>query len=216
MSTASSLEAMYRAMFEALGPSGWWPGETPFEIAVGAILTQNTNWKNVEKAIANLKAAGLLEPGPMHRAALESLQELIRPSGYFRMKAVKLKNFLSLLQDAADLDMDRLAAYPMQELRPMLLSVKGVGPETADSILCYALGKPSFVVDAYTYRILGRHGLAGEEADYHELRDLFMDNLPEDQALFNEFHALLVRVGHNWCKKKEPLCDGCPLQPLLD
>ncbi len=216
VSTASSLDALYRAMLEALGPSHWWPGDTPFEVAVGAILTQNTNWGNVEKAIANLKEADLLTPEALHQAPLETVQELIRPSGYFRMKAVKLKNFLALLHEAADLDMDRLAAYPMHELRPMLLSVNGVGPETADSILCYALEKPSFVVDAYTFRILGRHGLVDEEADYHGLRDLFMDNLPEDQALFNEYHALLVRVGHKWCKKKEPLCDqGCPLQPLL-
>lgn len=217
MSTASALDAMYRAMLEALGPSEWWPGDTPFEVAVGAILTQNTAWKNVEKAIANLREAEVLTPEAMHQTPAEVLQELIRPSGYYRMKAVKLKNFLALLREAADLDMERLAAYPMHELRPMLLSVKGIGPETADSILCYALEKPSFVVDAYTFRILGRHGLVGEEADYHELRDVFMDNLPGDQALFNEYHALLVRVGHNWCKKKEPLCDdGCPLRPLLD
>ena len=217
MSTASALDAMYRTMLGVLGPSDWWPGDTPFEVAVGAILTQNTNWQNVEKAIANLRQAGLLTPEAMHQAPLEVLQEMIRPSGYFRMKAVKLKNFLQLLHEAADLDMARLAAYPMRELRPMLLSVTGIGPETADSILCYALEKPSFVVDAYTFRILGRHGLVGEEADYHELRDVFMDNLPEDQALYNEYHALLVRVGHKWCKKNKPLCDnGCPLQPLLD
>ena len=226
MSRASRLMDMYQAMLEALGPSGWWPGETAFEVAVGAILTQNTSWSNVEKAMANLRAAGLLTPAAMLGISEAELAERIRPAGYYRLKAGRLANLLRFLrreaekhgQGAADLedpDLPMLRGRGVHDLRERLLSVRGIGPETADSILLYALGLPVFVVDAYTARIALRHGLASEEADYLELQDVFASALPEDAALFNELHALIVRVGHAWCRKREPKCQDCPLAPFL-
>lgn len=226
MSRASRLMDMYQAMLDALGPSGWWPGETAFEVAVGAILTQNTNWSNVEKAMANLRMADLLTPAAMLGVSEAELSEYIRPAGYYRLKAGRLANLLRFLrteaeeygQGVADLEdagLPMLRGRGVHDLRERLLSVRGIGPETADSILLYALGLPVFVVDAYTARIALRHGLAWEEADYLELQDVFASALPEDAALFNEFHALIVRVGHTWCRKKEPKCQDCPLAPFL-
>ncbi len=216
MSRASTITAMYDAMHSALGPSRWWPGETPFEVAVGAILTQNTNWKNVEKAIANLKERHLLSAEKMYALSQGELAELIRPAGYYNIKAVRLRNFLEFFKNEAEFDMDSLKVQGLHEVREKVLSVKGIGPETADSILLYALEMPTFVVDAYTHRMMVRHGLVDEDVDYHELRALFMDSLPEDVALYNEFHALIVRVGKDWCRKKAGLCETCPLQPFLD
>lgn len=215
MKTAATLNALYDAMLASLGPSHWWPGDTPFEVAVGAVLTQNTNWKNVEKAIANIKAADCLEPHKLYDLDVETLAELIRPAGYYNIKAKRLRNLLAFLEDEADLKMENLLSQSLQELRPKLIAVNGIGPETADSILLYALGYPTFVVDAYTFRIMQRHGLAWEGMDYHELQALFMDVLPPDVALYNEYHALIVRIGNSWCKKKAGLCESCPLQPLL-
>lgn len=215
MITSATLNAYYETMLGALGPSHWWPGETPFEVLVGAVLTQNTNWGNVERAIANLKAANVLEPHALAALAAPELGELIRPAGYFRIKAGRLHNVLVWLLTECDGDMAQLAGYDLDELRPSLLAVKGVGPETADAILLYALGQPTFVVDAYTFRILGRHGLVPEETDYHTLRAEFMDHLPADPDLFNEYHALLVRVGKDFCRKREPRCDACPLSSFL-
>lgn len=207
-------------MLDQLGPSGWWPGQTPFEIAVGAILTQNTNWSNVTKAVGNLAEVGALEPASLRVLPLERLEELIRPSGYYRMKARKLHAFLDFLEEecggAADAALSGLQGLDWRELRPRLLGVKGIGPETADSILCYALGQPVFVVDAYTARICSRHGLIPEEVVYDELQALFMDKLEPDAALCNEFHALLVRVGHGWCAKQKQRCRGCPLESFLE
>lgn len=201
----------YQAMISRLGPSNWWPGETPFEVAVGAILTQNTNWKNVEKAILNLKHHDLLVADKMIFLSEDELAELIRPAGYFRIKAKRLKNFLFFLNNECGLNFNVLKKHSIDVLREKLLEVKGIGPETADSIILYALNKPSFVVDAYTRRIFNRHGLVHEDIDYNELRDMFMSCLPQDTDLFNEYHALLVRVGKNWCKKNKSLCDQCPL-----
>ena len=215
MSTGRTLEGMYEAMLAALGPSHWWPGETPFEVLVGAVLTQNTNWGNVERAIGNLRNAGVLDPHAMFDLPPEALAELIRPAGYFRLKTGRLRNVLAWLLEECDGDMAALAGRDLDELRPGLLDVKGVGPETADSILLYALGKPTFVVDAYTFRILGRHGLVPEDADYHALQAEFMDRLDPDPRLFNEYHALLVRVGKDFCRKQQPKCDACPLSPFL-
>ena len=216
MGTAATLNTMFEAMLESLGPSHWWPGDTPFEIAVGAILTQNTNWQNVEKAIANLKDADLLSPEAMYGLPPGELAELIRPAGYFNIKAKRLRNFLGFLGEEAGFDIESLKEFTLEELRPKVLGINGVGPETADSILLYALEFPTFVVDAYTYRMMLRHGLAWDDMDYHELQGLFMDALPEDVALYNEYHALIVRVGKDWCKKKAGLCDSCPLKPFLD
>lgn len=215
MSDHSTLMGMYDAMLAKLGPSHWWPGGTPFEIAVGAILTQNTNWKNVEKALGNIKDAGLLDAEALHGLPLPRLAELIRPAGYYNIKAKRIHNFLQFLKDEAEFDLESLRGGDLADLRPRVLSINGVGPETADCILLYALDYPVFVVDTYTARILGRHGLAWEDIDYHGLQSIFMDALPDDVALFNEYHALLVRVGANWCRKKEGLCDSCPLQPFL-
>jgi endonuclease-3 related protein len=206
---------IYDSMLSALGPSRWWPGDSAFEIAVGAVLTQNTNWRNVEKAISNLKRAGLLNAEALNELPTDQLAELIRPAGYYVLKASRLKNLIAFLDEEAGLDILALNAMDMETLRSKLLQVKGVGPETADSILLYALGKPSFVVDAYTSRIMSRHGLAPEEASYDELRNFFMDVLDPDPEMFNEYHALLVRTGKDWCGKKAPACPGCPLEPLL-
>ncbi len=216
MNREALLLEYYHAMLGALGPSEWWPGETPFEIALGAILTQNTAWANVEKAMRNLRERGLLDPRALSRLTDLELADLIRPAGAFRVKAMRVRNFLHFLRGACDLDMDGLRTETVEKLRPALLEVSGVGPETADSILLYALGLPSFVVDAYTRRILGRHGLVPEDIGYGELREFFMDVLPADPVLYNEYHALVVRTGKAWCAKREAKCPQCPLRAFLD
>jgi endonuclease III related protein len=205
----------FAAMLERMGPSHWWPGDSPFEIAVGAILTQNTNWRNVEKAIWNLKTEDLLSPEKLYALPLDRLAEFIRPAGYFRIKAARLKSFLQFLRLECRLDMEHLKQRENGQLRDMLLNVKGIGPETADSILLYALEKPTFVVDAYTRRIFSRHGLINEELPYADLREFFMSALPQDVQLYNEYHALLVRVGKGWCGKKEGQCADCPLSSFM-
>ncbi len=210
------LLAYYGAMAEALGPSRWWPGETPFEIALGAILTQNTAWTNVEKAIANLRTAGLLDAKALQLQPAAKLEELIRPAGFFRVKAVRIRHFLNFLDEACGLDLERLRNEDTRSLRDALLRVQGIGPETADSILLYALGHPTFVVDAYTRRIFNRHMLVHEDIGYEELREFFMDALPTDTALFNEYHALIVLTGKNWCAKKAGKCTTCPLARFLE
>ncbi len=207
---------MYGAMLDHLGPSHWWPGETRFEIAVGAILTQNTNWGNVSKAIRNLKEASVLDAKSMYALNQEELAELIRPAGYFRLKAKRLHHFLTFLRASCGFDMEELLDRELDDLRCALLEVNGIGPETADSILLYALDKPSFVVDAYTARMMQRHGLVPEDIMYPELREFFMDVLSPDIRLFNEFHALIVRVGAGWCKKKQPQCTSCPLGEFME
>jgi len=207
--------AMYEAMVGALGPSHWWPGESPLEIAVGAVLTQNTNWANVAKAIENIKQADVLDVRRLLALPVSELSELIRPAGYFRLKAGRLRNLLQFIASEAQGDIEVLRGREFSLLRESLLQVKGIGPETADAILCYALDFPVFVVDAYTVRMFSRHGLVSEEADYHEVQSYVMDVLPGDLALFNEYHALIVRMGKQWCKKKQGLCETCPLQPFL-
>jgi len=216
MSQAKKLIGMYEAMLNALGPSHWWPGDSPFEIAIGAILTQNTNWKNVEKAIGNLKNNDLLTPEAMYALVPDEMAKLIRPAGCYNIKTRRIRNFLEFLKNEADFDLLQLKNQSIEELRPKILEVKGIGPETADSILLYALDFPTFVVDAYTARIMNRHGLAYDEIDYNELQALFMDALPEDVSVYNEYHALIVRIGKDWCKKMKGLCDTCPLQSFLE
>ncbi len=205
----------YETLSSALGPSHWWPGETPFEIAVGAILVQNTNWKNVEKAITNLKTNNALTVQGMRNYSINELQDMIKPSGFFRIKSERLLNFLNFLEENSAECVTDLCEFETSQLREMLLSVKGIGPETADSILLYALEKPSFVVDAYTRRIFNRHMLIHEDIDYHELQSFFADVLTEDVQLFNEFHALLVKTAKEWCKKTNPNCEKCPLGKFL-
>lgn len=213
--TTGLLLEMHRTMLSALGQSRWWPARSPFEVAVGAILTQNTNWRNVERAIANLRDKGLLTPRALDATAHRDLERLIQPSGFFRQKAHKLRAFLDFLRLHCNLEFSALQSLETRELRRLLLAIKGIGPETADSILLYALDRPVFVVDAYTARICHRHGLVPEDVGYDELQALFAERLPEDAALFNEYHALLVRVGKDWCRKKAPDCAGCPLQTFL-
>ena len=208
------LHDVYQRLFDAYGPQRWWPGDTPFEIMVGAVLVQNTNWKNVEKAIANLREADLLEPHALAQLADDELEELIRPAGYFRVKARRLRNLMTWLVDRFDGDLDAMFATSLFALREDLLSVNGVGPETADSILLYAGGLPTFVVDTYTHRVLARHGWIDFDADYHTLKDHCESALPSDAPLFNELHALFVRVGKEHCGKR-PQCHGCPLEELL-
>jgi endonuclease-3 related protein len=215
MTRRDLLLGYYQAMLAELGPSHWWPGQTPFEIALGAILTQNTAWTNVEKALHNLRVRDLLTAPALQTLSAEDLAELIRPSGAFRVKAVRVGHFLAFLRASCDLDMTGLRSRDMAGLRRDLLGVPGIGPETADSILLYALDMPSFVVDAYTRRILSRHGLVSEDIGYAELRAFFMDALPDDAELFNEFHALIVRTGKAWCAKKQGRCQSCPLSSQL-
>ncbi len=216
MNRQTLLLEYFHAMLSELGPSQWWPGETPFEIALGAILTQNTAWSNVEKAMHNLRGMGLLDARALHALSDAELAELIRPAGAFRVKTVRVRNFLRFLDESCALDMGRLGQGDTRRLRTALLQVSGIGPETADSILLYALGHPSFVVDAYTRRILNRHMLVPEDIGYEELREFFMDSLPPDTRLFNEFHALIVRTGKGWCAKKAGKCTSCPLNRFLD
>jgi endonuclease-3 related protein len=205
----------YSAMSEALGPMRWWPAQTPFEVIIGAILTQNTSWTNVERAIANLRGARMLTPSAIAAARTSRLASLVRPSGYFRQKAIKLKAFVRFLRSEYQGSLKRMFATPTGELREMLLSVHGIGPETADSILLYSGNHPVFVVDAYTHRIFERHGVTQGRPDYEAVRALFETALPHDPRLYNEFHALIVNTGKNWCRKRDPRCAECPLGPLL-
>ncbi|MGR0479958.1 MAG: endonuclease III domain-containing protein [Candidatus Electronema sp. V4] len=212
MNSAVALNEIYDRLLAHFGPQHWWPGDSPFEIMVGAVLTQNTNWQNVEKAIANLKAAGQLDPAQLAALSTEELAELIRPAGYHNLKAARLKNLLALIEEQGGVE--ALLAQPTATLRELLLRVKGIGPETADSIVLYAASRPVFVVDTYTHRIFSRHGLISEDSDYFQMQELFMTHLEEDAAFFNEYHALFVRVGKEFCRKSTPKCDGCPLNGL--
>jgi endonuclease-3 related protein len=209
------LEEYYSALLDALGPQHWWPGETQFEVIVGAILTQNTSWSNVERAIANLRAARLLTASAISRVPLNELEGLIRSSGYFRQKARKLKAFCSFLREEYGGSLKRMFATPTMTLREKLLGVFGIGPETADSILLYAGQHGVFVVDAYTKRMLTRHGWVDEKAGYEDVRSMVEGQFPGDVARFNEFHALIVNTGKQFCRTREPLCQECPLGPHL-
>ncbi|MBW1787346.1 MAG: endonuclease III domain-containing protein [Deltaproteobacteria bacterium] len=209
--TGRRLMEMFELMLEHFGPQNWWPADGELEMMVGAVLTQNTNWKNVEKALRSLKDGGYLSLEGLDGLPAEELAQLIRPAGYYNIKAKRLKNLLRFLMDQYGSDLSLFLQDATRSLREGLLSVKGIGPETADSILLYAAHRPVFVIDAYTYRILYRHDMADDQAGYEELQDLFMDHLPEDAPLFNEFHALIVKTGKHYCKKR-PLCAKCPLE----
>lgn len=215
MSLSEQLWQIYRHLYRAFGPQGWWPADTPFEVAVGAILTQNTNWRNVTSAITRLKAAGLLTPAALQAVPEAALAELIRPAGYYRIKARRLKNLAAFLCQNYGGSLTALAAVDYLRVRKELLRLKGIGPETADSILLYALHQPVFVVDAYTHRILSRHGLAPETCSYEELQALFHAALPPEVPLFQEYHALLVHLGKTCCRPR-PRCQACPLAALLE
>ena len=209
---SSQIKKIFDKLYAGLGPQHWWPGETPFEVMVGAILTQNTNWGNVEKAIVNLKKNGLLKPDRLFKLSHSRLARLIRPAGYYNVKARRLKNFLRFLIGAYGGDIRKMAGRDTDVLRRELLAVNGIGRETADSILLYALNKPVFVVDAYTKRILARHKISVADADYDIVQQIFMRSLKKNVKLFNEYHALIVRAGKEFCHKTKPRCDICPLQ----
>ncbi len=213
--TGKQLMAMYRALFKAYGPQHWWPGDTPFEIMVGTVLTQNTAWINVEKAIANLKRERLLSPARLREVTPRRLARLIRPCGYFNIKAKRLANLMAFLTGRYGGSLTRMLRDDPGDLRKGLLLVNGIGPETADAIILYAAGKPVFVVDAYTKRIFSRHGHVSEAARYDDVQQVFKGSLPHNAGLFNEYHALLVMVGKRHCKKSTPQCMGCPLEPFL-
>ena len=213
MRKTKALLQIYQKMFEALGPRQWWPGETPFEVVIGAILTQNTNWSNVEKAIKNLKTAGKLSPEGIYELSVTELAKLIRPSGFFNVKAKRVKTFINWLFSRYEGNLSKMFARDLQSLRSELLSVKGIGPETADSILLYAGNMPTFVVDAYTHRIFSRHELIPEESTYDDMKSFFEENLPKDVQLYNEYHALLVNIGKMFCKPRK-VCEPCPLKDI--
>ena len=212
-SAKTSLLAIYQLLYKQYGPQHWWPAETPLEMIIGAILTQSAAWINVEKAIRNLKASTDLSIEGLQSLPQGELAWLIHPSGYYNVKARKIRAFIDWLAEEYDGDLDKLFALDTAELRNELLSVHGVGEETADSIILYGAHQPIFVIDAYTRRIIARLGLAPREGTYAAYQALFMDNLPHDKALFNEYHALLVQHGKTVCRKK-PLCADCCLIDL--
>lgn len=208
------LDDIFRRLEKHFGPQRWWPAETPFEVLVGAILTQNTAWTNVEKAIANLRGAGALAPATLCRLAAADLETLIRPAGFFRQKALRLSQVSAVLVDRYAGDLDLLCAGPLEDARTRLLALPGIGPETADSILLYAARRPSFVVDAYTRRIFTRLGVLGGIESYDTIRTRFMNELPAETPLYNEYHALIVTLGKRCCRKQRPECPPCPLSPV--
>ena len=208
---SNTLKKSYNKLLKTFGPQHWWPGDTPFEVIVGAILTQNTAWTNVEKAIHNLKKAKLLTPGKLHDLSQDEIAKYIRPAGYFNIKAKRLKHFLNYLFDNYGGNLKKMFKKRTDAVRRELLSVNGIGPETADSILLYAGNHPVFVVDAYTKRIFSRHQVVKADAEYHDIQELFMKNLPHDVKMFNEYHALIVKAGKDFCRTRKPLCSRCPL-----
>jgi len=207
------LMKIYSQLYQAYGPRHWWPGETPFEVMAGAILTQNTSWRNVEMAIQKLKGEGVLNPQKIQHLKKSQLAPLIKSSGYYRIKTDRLKSYVDFFFEEYDGKVIKMGREKLGALREKLLRVKGIGPETADSILLYGLRKPIFVVDAYTKRILLRHGLIPEKASYEEVQKVFMDHLPQDEKLFNEYHALLVHLGKTVCQKM-PRCELCPIKDV--
>lgn len=213
MNMSQILTDIYNSLFNSFGKQYWWPGDTDFEVVVGAVLTQNTNWSNVEKAINNLKTANVFTPKKLHKIEIDMLAELIKPSGYFNVKAKRLKHFIEWLFQNYNGSLSKLFKLDCATLREHLLSVNGIGRETADSIILYAAKKPTFVVDAYTKRVLLRHGLVTEDYDYDAIKAIFEDNLPEEVSLYNEYHALIVMVGKYYCKPRMR-CEECPLKDV--
>ena len=205
----------YNKLYRLYGPQGWWPAKSRLEVIVGAILTQNTAWSNVEKAINNLKAEALVSsPSKLHNADARKLSRLIRPAGYYNVKAARLKNFTKFLFRKYAGSLAKMAKEPTRRLRGELLAVNGIGPETCDSILLYAFARPVFVVDAYTKRIFSRHGLFAPGAAYESVQAVFEDNLPSDEDIFNEYHALIVRLAKVHCGTKAR-CGNCPLRGVI-
>lgn len=202
---------IYNELFDHFGPQHWWPGETQLEICLGAILTQNTAWTNVEKAILNLKKENCLDLNRLKKIRTKKLATMIKPSGYFNIKANRLKSFIDYFYKHHNGNFNSLFTGKITDIRNSLLSVNGVGPETADSIILYAGEIPVFVVDAYTRRIFCRLGLIQEGFTYDEIQSFFMNNLPRKTELFNEYHALIVMLGKHFCRTKS-ICGLCPLK----
>jgi endonuclease-3 related protein len=209
----NKLLRIYDKLYARFGPQHWWPGETPFEVTVGAILTQNTNWGNVEKAIENLKKEGALNPRSLHAMSRAHLASLIKPAGYYNIKARRLKNFVDFLFGEYGGSMRKMRNEELTVMRGKLISVNGIGPETADSIMLYALEKPVFVIDAYTKRFLSRHTVMDHDSSYDRFREFFYSQLKREVSLFNEYHALIVRLAKEYCRTK-PRCGGCPLEGM--
>ena len=207
------LEQIYQRLLDCYGPQHWWPGDTPFEMIVGAILTQSTAWVNVEKAITQLKEADVLDPVCLRQIPVDDLARLIRSSGYYNVKARKLKAFVERMGEYND-SLEAMFAPYITQLRNELLSIYGIGEETADSIILYAAAKPIFVIDAYTHRIMSRLGLNPDYGNYTALQRVFMEGLPHDEKLFNEYHALFVQHGKGVCKKTSPICASCCLRGI--
>jgi len=212
-SSADNLKQVYDLLYDAFGPQRWWPADSRTEVVIGAILTQNTAWKNVERAMTNLRVAGMISFERLYQLDVDDLAALIRPAGTFRVKAGRLKAFVDVLMESHGGDLDRMLDDDLDAARRRLLAIPGIGPETADAILLYAGNRPSFVVDAYTRRILARHHLVDRRAHYERIRRLFMDSLEPDVEKFNEYHALLVELGKRHCRTRA-FCDGCPLAHL--
>jgi endonuclease-3 related protein len=210
--SSGGIARIYKKLYASFGPQRWWPAESAFEVMVGAILTQNTSWQNVEKAIANLKKSNLLTARKLYALAPDKLALLLKPAGYYNIKAKRLRNFLKFFIERFSASPKKMARVPARRLRRELLSVNGVGPETADSILLYALNKPVFVVDAYTKRIFSRHRFIKEGAQYGQVQDFFQRCLQKSPRLFNEYHALIVKLGKDFCRKSKPRCAACPLR----
>ncbi len=216
----AALRRAYELMRARFGHQRWWPGETPFEVCVGAILTQNTSWTNVEQAIANLRAARVLDAKKMFALPEATLAQLIRPAGYFNVKARRLRAFLRVLVEEYERQLPQLFAGEITPVRARLLAINGIGPETADSLLLYAGGQHSFVVDAYTKRIFSRHQWCSTEADYDSVKRLCESSLDEKPVsarldYWQDYHAQLVMVGKHFCRPRAPSCEECPLRPLL-
>ncbi len=208
---ARYLKDVYNKLYSYFGPQHWWPADNSFEVIIGAILTQNTAWANVEKAIFGLKKKKLISPKRLYNADAKTIAELIRPCGYYNLKTARIKSFLDALFEEFKGSLPSMFSLRPTPLRERLLKIKGIGPETADSILLYAAKKPVFVIDAYTRRFLLRHKLIKKEARYQQMQSLFEENLPCRLNLFNEYHALIVRLAKEFCRKV-PLCNICPLK----
>lgn len=213
MGRRDELQEIFERLTGYFGDLHWWPAAEPFEMMVGAILTQNTAWTNVEKALTALREKNLLVPAALFHLPEDELAQIIRPSGYYHLKAGRLKALVRFIMEEYNGCVTAMGAEELPRLREKLLAIRGVGPETADSILLYGCYKPIFVSDAYTKRIMVRHGMVGDDAGYHEMQSLFMDHLPPDVSLFNQFHAMIVHTGKTFCRKK-PHCSGCPLAGL--
>ncbi|MGQ9705417.1 MAG: endonuclease III domain-containing protein [bacterium] len=209
------IRRVYDILLKELGPQRWWPAQNRWEVVVGAVLTQNTNWINVERAIENLKYKELIDIEKLAKADIKDIAEAIRPSGYFNQKARKLKGIATYIKDKNDGKLDEFFNKPTEILRNELLSIWGIGKESADSIILYSAEKPIFVVDSYTIRILKRHNIIDEVDNYDDVQRLFMESLERDIRIYNEYHALLVNIGKNYCTKRKQKCEICVLNRLL-